>query len=159
MRFTRSCVILSAVFICEVSCEGVSSSLATDQVDVKQDAVRRGTNENPSSTFDDGTRTKSETSSISADLEEMQEKIPLLVQYELDKHGLLIRMSIILSLIIILVGGATATTSFIFKCVEGVKRRKRIQAWEASRRGASTPKQYTQSQGEPETDLETNTGN
>lgn len=92
----------------------------------------------------------------SFNLENLQAAVPRLVQYELDKHGLLLRLSIILSLLILLVGGATVTASCVYSCVESMHRRKRIKSWEAARKGTVTPLRFTQSYGEPETDVETN---
>lgn len=94
------------------------------------------------------------TSKVAYEIRNSPEDIPKIVQYELDKHGMLIRLSIVLSLIVLLIGGATATATCVFTCVEGMNRRKRIKSWESRRKG--TPTQFTQSFGDPETDVETN---
>jgi hypothetical protein len=81
-----------------------------------------------------------------------------MVEFELDKYGILIKLSIVLSLVILIIGAGTVLSTFVCGCMEGIRRRKRIKQWESSRKGVSSPKKYTQSIGEPETDIETIAG-
>ena len=104
--------------------------------------------------------TRGSDSALRAEISSLHEDIPRIVQYELDKHGLLIRLSIILSLIVLLIGGATVTTSCIHACVDGIGRGKRIKYLESNAKIHSTVSpalvRFTQSRGDPETDLESN---
>ena len=85
----------------------------------------------------------------------LEELLPKLVSYELDKHGVLMKISVVLSLIILVFGATTVVGVFMCGCMEGVRRRRRIREWEKSRKGIASPRKYTQSLGEPDTDAET----
>ena len=78
-----------------------------------------------------------------------------IVGYEPDRHGIMIKVSIVIFLGILILLAGTMVSSFFCDCVEGMRRRRRIRDWEASSKGMSSPKKYTQSYGEPETDVET----
>ena len=75
-------------------------------------------------------------------------------EYEIDQRGILLKSSIVMALIILLIGASTVVSTFLSGCMEGLRRRKRIKDWESSHKGVSSPKKYTQSFGEPETDVE-----
>lgn len=77
-----------------------------------------------------------------------------LVEYELDKYGVLIKVSVAMSLVILIIGAMVAVSFALSSCTEGVRRRKRIEEWEASNKGISSPRKYTQSLGAEYLDLD-----
>ena len=75
------------------------------------------------------------------------------VEYELDRYGILIKISVAMSLVILIIGAVAVTSLAVSNCAESVRRRKRIRDWEASKKGISSPRKYTQSIGEDYIDV------
>lgn len=93
--------------------------------------------------------------SLNKQISNLEDILPKLVSFELDKHGFLMKISIVLSLMILIFGATTVVGVFLCGCMESVRRRRRISEWQKSRKGIASPKKYTQSFGEPDTDVET----
>ena len=93
--------------------------------------------------------------SLNKKISRLEDSLPGLVSSELDQHGLLIKISIVLSLITLILGAASVVGGFMCGCLESVRRRQRINDWQNSAKGMEPRKKYTQSFGEPDTDAET----
>lgn len=75
-------------------------------------------------------------------------------EYELDRNGVLLKSSIFAGLVILILGAGTVLGSLCCGFIEGMQRRKRIRDWEVCNKGIQSPRKYTQSFGDPETDVE-----
>ena len=75
-------------------------------------------------------------------------------EYELDRNGVVLKSSLAVGLVILIFGAGTVLGSLCCGFIEGMQRRKRIRDWDVGNKGIQSPRKYTQSFGDPETDVE-----
>lgn len=74
--------------------------------------------------------------------------------YELDKNRVLLKSSIVVGLVMLILGAGTVLGSLCCGLIERMQRRKRIRDWEFGNKGKQSPRKYTKSFGDPETDVD-----